>query len=169
MAVKMLIEPLLEADFIDNYYGFRLKRGAQDVIKQIKKNLYEGHQFIFDADLLKYIDTIPHDKLFVLLKEHIKDKGILDLIGQWLTSPKQMSNGELIKSISGTPQGGVISPLLSNIYLHIFDRIVSNPKSFFAKANIRIVRYADDFGLIGTYYYRRVLGLSNELDGTNNK
>ena len=139
MAVKMLIEPLWEADFIDTSYGFRPKRGAKDAVKQIKKNLYEGHQFIYDADLSKYFDTIPHDKLFIMLKERISDKGILDIIGQWLTAPKQMRNGELIKSTSGTPQGGVISPLLSNIYLHAFDRIVNNPKGRFAKANIRIV------------------------------
>ena len=155
MAVKMLIEPLWESDFIDTSYGFRPKRGAKDAIKQIKKNLYEGHQFIYDADLSKYFDTIPHNKLFILLKERIKDKGILDIIGQWLTAPKQMRNGELIKSTAGTPQGGVISPLLSNIYLHAFDRIVTNPKGKFAKANIRIVRYADDFVLMGSYYYSK--------------
>jgi retron-type reverse transcriptase len=68
--------------------------------------------------LSKYFDTIPHDKLFILLKERIKDKGILEIIGKWLTAPKHLGNGELIESIAGTPQGGVISPLLSNIYLH---------------------------------------------------
>ena len=174
MAVKMLIEPLWEADFIDTSYGFRPKRGAKDAIKQIKKNLYEGHQFIYDADLSKYFDTIPHDKLFIMLKERIKDKGILDIIGQWLTAPKQMRNGELIKSIAGTPQGGVISPLLSNIYLHAFDRIVNNPKGKFAKANIRIVRYADDFVLMGNYYYSREIlryldSLMNRMGLTINK
>ena len=164
MAVKMLIEPLWEADFIDTSYGFRPKRGAKDAIKQVKENLFEGHQFIYDADLSKYFDTIPHDKLFIMLKERISDKGILDIIGQWLTAPKQMSNGELIKSIAGTPQGGVISPLLSNIYLHAFDRIVTDPKGKFAKANIRIVRYADDFVLMGNYYYsREILDYINSL------
>ncbi len=174
MAVKMLIEPLWEADFIDSSYGFRPKRGAKDAIKQIKKNLYEGHQFIYDADLSKYFDTISHDKLFILLKERIKDKGILDIIGQWLTAPKQMRNGELLNSRAGTPQGGVISPLLSNIYLHAFDRIVNNPKGKFAKANIRIVRYADDFVLMGNYYYSREIlkyldSLMNRMGLTINK
>lgn len=167
MAVKMLIEPMWEADFIDTSYGFRPKRGAKDAIKQIKKNLYDGHQFIYDADLSKYFDTIPHDRLFIMLKERISDKGVLDLIGQWLTAPKQMSNGKLIKSMAGTPQGGVISPLLSNIYLHAFDRIVSNPKGKFAKANIRIVRYADDFVLMGNYYYSK--GILNYLDSLMNR
>jgi len=155
MAVKMLIEPLWEADFIDTSYGFRPKRGAHDAIKQIKQNIYEGYHFIYDADLSKYFDTIPHDKLFVLLKERIADQGILSLIKQWLTAPKQLKNGKLVSSKTGTPQGGVISPLLSNIYLHAFDRIVTNPKGKFSKANIRIVRYADDFVLMGTYYYSR--------------
>ena len=155
MAVKMLIEPLWEADFIDTSYGFRPKRGAKDAIKQIKRNIYDGHYFIYDADLSKYFDTIPHDKLFVLLKERIKDNGILNIIEQWLRAPKQLKNGELQASKAGTPQGGVISPLLSNIYLHAFDRIVTNPKGKFSKANIRIVRYADDFVLMGNYYYSR--------------
>lgn len=155
MAVKMLIEPLWEADFINTSYGFRPKRGAKDAVKQIKQNIYDGHYFIYDADLSKYFDTIPHDKLFVLLKERIKDNGILNIIKQWLCAPKQLKNGELQASIAGTPQGGVISPLLSNIYLHAFDRIVNNPKGKFAKANIRIVRYADDFVLMGNYYYSR--------------
>lgn len=128
MAVKMLIEPLWEAGFIDTSYGFRPRRGAKDAVKQIKKNLNDGHQFIYDADLSKYFDTIPHNKLFVMLKERISDKCILDTIGQWLIAPKQLRNGELIKTTAGTPQGGVISPLLSNIYLHAFDRIVNNPK-----------------------------------------
>lgn len=155
MAVKMLIEPLWEADFIDTSYGFRPKRRAQDAIKQIKQNIYAGHHFIYDADLSKYFDTIPHDKLFVMLKERISDNGILNIIKQWLQAPKQLKNGKLVASKAGTPQGGVISPLLSNIYLHAFDRIVNNPNSKFAKANIRIVRYADDFVLMGTYYYSR--------------
>ncbi|MBD0403048.1 group II intron reverse transcriptase/maturase [Flammeovirga sp. EKP202] len=155
MAVKMLIEPLWEADFIDTSYGFRPKRGAQDTVKQIKQNLYEGYHFVYDADLSKYFDTIPHDKLFVLLKERISDNGILNIIKQWLCAPKQLKNGKRIQSKMGTPQGGVISPLLSNIYLHAFDRIVNNPRGKFAKANIRIVRYADDFVLMGNYYYSR--------------
>jgi len=155
MAVKMLIEPLWEADFIDTSYGFRPNRGAKDAIKQIKQNIYDGHYFIYDADLSKYFDTIPHDRLFILLKERISDKGILSIIKQWLTAPKQLKDGALRASTAGTPQGGVISPLLSNIYLHAFDRIVNNPNGKFAKANIRIVRYADDFVLMGNYYYSR--------------
>jgi len=77
----------------------------------------------------------------------------LSILNQWLTAHVKLKNGELIKSEKGTAQGGVISPLLSNIYLHAFDRIVINPKGKFAKSNIRIVRYADDFVLMGTQRY----------------
>ena len=155
MGVKMLIEPLWEADFCTTSYGFRPKRGAQEAIKQVKQNIYDGHQFVYDADLSNYFDSIPHSKLFALLKERLVDKSILSLIQQWLMAPIKLPNGKLIASTEGSPQGGVISPLLSNIYLHAFDRIVNNPKGKFAKANIRIVRYADDFLLMGKWYFSK--------------
>jgi RNA-directed DNA polymerase len=155
MAVKMLIEPLWEADFCVTSYGFRPKRSAKEAIKQVKQNIYDGHQFVYDADLSKYFDTIPHNKMFTLLKKRLVDKGILSLIQQWLTAPVKLPDGKLIASTKGSPQGGVISPLLSNIYLHAFDKIVNNPQGKFTKANIRIVRYADDFLLMGKYYFSR--------------
>ena len=155
MAVKMVIEPLWEADFHDTSYGFRPKRSARDAVKQIKQNIYDGHQFIYDADLSKYFDTIPHDRLFVLLKKRLTDQGILSLLQQWLSAPVQLPNGRLEASKKGSPQGGVISPLLSNIYLHAFDEIVNNPEGKFGKANIRIVRYADDWLLMGKWYFSR--------------
>jgi len=164
MAVKMLIEPLWEADFCDTSYGFRPKRGAKEAIKQVKQNIYDRHQFVYDADLSNYFDTIPHSKLFVLLKERLVDESILSLIQQWLTAPVKLPNGKLIASRKGSPQGGVISPLLSNIYLHAFDRIVNNPQGRFAKANIRIVRYADDFLLMGKWYFsREILSYINKI------
>ncbi|MEQ8470829.1 MAG: reverse transcriptase domain-containing protein [Marinoscillum sp.] len=144
MVVKMVIEPLWEADFCETSYGFRPKKSARDAIKQVKKNIYAGHKFIYDADLSKYFDTIPHGKLFKLLKQRITDSGILSLIQQWLTSPVQLPDGTLESSKEGAPQGGVISPLLSNIYLHAFDKIVNNPDGKFARSGIRMVRYADD-------------------------
>jgi len=155
MGVKMLIEPLWEADFCTTSYGFRPKRGAKEAIKQVKQNIYDRHQFVYDADLSNYFDSIPHSKLFALLKERLVDKNILSLIQQWLTAPIKLPNGKLIASTEGSPQGGVISPLLSNIYLHAFDRIVNNPNGKFAKADIRIVRYADDFLLMGKWYFSR--------------
>jgi group II intron reverse transcriptase/maturase len=164
MAVKMLIEPLWEADFENTSYGFRPKRGAKDAIKQVKQNIYDGHQFVYDADLSKYFDTIPHSKLFILLKKRLADNSVLSLIHQWLTAPVRLPNGKLIASTKGSPQGGVISPLLSNIYLHAFDEIVNNPKGKFAKANIRIVRYADDFLLMGKQYFsKEILSYINRI------
>ena len=145
MAVKMVIEPLWEPEFIDTSYGFRPKKSAQDAIKQVKANIYAGYQFVYDADLSKYFDTIPHNRLFICLKRKIADGSILFLIDHWLPSPVRLSTGELIKNAQGIPQGGVLSALLSNIYLHEFDKIVSSPEGKFGKANIRIVRYADDW------------------------
>lgn len=155
MGVKMLIEPLWEVDFASTSYGFRPKRGSKDAIKAVKKNIYDGQEFVYDVDLSKYFDRIPHDKIFVLLKKRLVDGSILDLIQQWLTAPVQLGSGKLIARRKGSPQGGVISPLLSNIYLDAFDKIVNNPSGKFAKANIRIVRYADDFLLMGTWYFSR--------------
>jgi len=155
MAVKMLIEPLWEANFEPTSYGYRPKRGAKDAIKAVKQNIYDGHQFVYDADLSKYFDTIPHDRLFILLKQRLVDGSILDLIQQWLTAPVQLPDGQLIANTSGCPQGGVISPLLSNIYLDAFDKIVNNPKGKFAKSNVRIVRYADDFLLMCSWYFSK--------------
>jgi RNA-directed DNA polymerase len=106
MAVKMVIEPLWEADFTSTSYGFRPKKSAHDAIRQIKQNIYEGYQYVYDADLAKYFDTIPHQKLFILLKERLADAGILNLIGQWLTAPVAHENGMLEQTREGTPRAG---------------------------------------------------------------
>ena len=153
MAVKMMIEPLFEADFIETSYGFRPKKSAHDAIRKIKENLFAGYQFIYDADLSKYFDTIPHDKLMKVVSGRLADKGILNLIRQWLRSPVQQPDGQLAKSRIGTPQGGVISPLLANIYLNVFDQLIDAPEGIYAKEDIRIVRYADDYVLMKTNRY----------------
>jgi group II intron reverse transcriptase/maturase len=153
MAVKMMIEPVFEADFIETSYGFRPKKSAQDAIRKIKENLFAGYQFIYDADLSKYFDSIPHDKLMRVVSQRLADRGILKLLRQWLRSPVQQPDGQLEKSRIGTPQGGVISPLLANIYLNVFDRLVTDPEGVYSKEGIRIVRYADDFVLMKTKHY----------------
>lgn len=153
MAVKMAIEPLWEADFIETSYGFRPRRDAQQAITKIRDNIHQGYRFVYDADLSGYFDTIPHDRLFILLKERLRDGSVLDLIESWLKAPVRHEDGRLERTERGTPQGGVISPLLANIYLHAFDRIVSNPNSVLGRAGIRIVRYADDFVLMGRQRY----------------
>jgi len=153
MAVKMMIEPIFEADFIETSYGFRPKKSAHDAIRKIKENLFAGYQFIYDADLSKYFDTIPHDKLMKVISGRLADKSILKLIRQWLRSPVQQPDGQMEKSRIGTPQGGVISPLLANIYLNVFDQLINDPDGAYAREDIRIVRYADDFVLMKTNRY----------------
>lgn len=148
---KMIVEPIFEADFEDSSYGFRPNRSSKDAITAIQENLKQGNTAIYDADLSKYFDTIPHDKLLITIKERISDPRMLKLIVKWLKVPID-ENGKLIsgkKNNKGTPQGGVISPLLANIYFHLVDRIVNNPKSLFNRYGIKIVRYADDFVLMG--------------------
>lgn len=150
-ACKLLLEPIFEADFEDSSYGFRPERSSADALGAIKGYLKEGKSEVLDADLSKYFDTIPHDKLLIGLKERISDPRILGLIHQWLKAPiyedGNYKGGK--KNKVGTPQGGVISPLLANIYLNLLDRIINHPLSVFKQNGVKIVRYADDFVLMG--------------------
>jgi len=149
-ACILVIEPIFEADFNESSYGFRPKRSAKGAIAEIRNALRSGNHTVYDADLSKYFDTIPHDKLEVALKERIADPRVLHLIKLWLKAPivesGQYSGGK--GSTQGTPQGGVISPLLANVYMNLIDRVVNNPKSQFSREGIRMVRYADDFILL---------------------
>jgi group II intron reverse transcriptase/maturase len=148
---KMILEPIFESDFEESSYGFRPNRSSKDAITAIKENLKQGKTEVYDADLSKYFDTIPHDKLQIALKERIADPRIQKLIHKWLKvsvyedGHYKSGKGNRV----GTPQGGVISPLLANVYLHLIDRIVNNPQSLFSKFGIQIIRYADDFVLMG--------------------
>ena len=148
---KMILEPIFEADFSENSYGFRPERSSRDAMGRIKENLKAGKTEVIDADLSKYFDTIPHEKLFIALKERIADPRMLKLIDKWLKAPV-LENGQLKggkKNKTGTPQGGVISPLLANVYLNLLDRIVDSAKNLFQKYGCSIVRYADDFVIMG--------------------
>jgi group II intron reverse transcriptase/maturase len=149
MACKLIIEPIFEADFEDSSYGFRPKRSAKDAMGAIKRHLKEGKTAVMDADLSSYFDTIPHDKLNKVLELRITDKRIIRLINLWLKSPVSEDGKQSGGRTEGTPQGGVISPLLANIYMHLIDRIVNNCSSLFYKSGIKMVRYADDFVLMG--------------------
>jgi group II intron reverse transcriptase/maturase len=148
---KLIIEPIFEADFEESSYGFRPERSSKDAMKAIKECLQQGKTEVLDADLSSYFDTIPHDKLMKVLELRIADPRMLHLILLWLKSPiyedRQYKGGK--KQKEGTPQGGVISPLLANIYMHLVDKIVNNTKDIFHQGGIRIVRYADDFILMG--------------------
>ena len=150
-ACKMVIEPIFEAGFDNSSHGFRPKHSAKDAITEIKNNLKQGKQTVYDADLSKYFDTIPHDKLEITLKERIADPRVLHLIKQWLKVPIVEEDGKYTGGKSnkeGTPQGGVISPLLANIYMNLLDRIVNDPNGYFSKRGIKMIRYADDFILM---------------------
>jgi group II intron reverse transcriptase/maturase len=149
MACKLVIEPIFEADFEDCSYGFRPNRSSKDAMQAIKEHLHEGKTAVLDADLSCYFDTIPHDKLNKTLELRIADKRIIKLINLWLKSPVSEDGQSTGSKPDGTPQGGVISPLLANIYMHLVDRIVNNEESLFHKSGIKIVRYADDFVLMG--------------------
>lgn len=151
MAVKLIIEPIFEAGFSTYSYGFRPKRSAHQAMDDITDALLNGHTQVIDADLSKYFDTIVHEKLMKAVAEKVADKRILALLNQWLKvlvikvgkGGKNTVIGGGKKSKKGTPQGGVISPLLANIYLNILDRIWVKQQRV-EKYKARIVRYADD-------------------------
>ena len=150
-ALKLVIEPVFEADFCDSPYGFRPKRSAHNAVDAISKALLTGHCQVIDADLSKYFDTIPHAKLLAVVAERINDKAVLALIKQWLKAPVVEEENGKRRTIGGgkgnrlgTPQGGVISPLLANLYLHLLDRIWER-RELARRYGAQLVRYADDF------------------------
>lgn len=180
-AVKLIIEPIFEADFKDCSHGFRPKRSAIDAIKSVEQSIREGRSAVYDADLASYFDTIPHDKLIAGVRQRIVDGRVLGLIEQWLNAPvaeppdeKNGKGPRMRRHKQGTPQGGVLSPLLANIHLHWFDSLAtlvspyglhfvqsvslrSADRAFNGKkgpatwANARLVRYADDFVILSRY------------------
>jgi group II intron reverse transcriptase/maturase len=139
-AAKIVIEPIFEADFQLCSYGFRPKKSAQQALEAIRVAGNQGHNFVVDADIQGYFDNIQRDTLMELLKERISDRRVLKLIRQWLEAGV-MEDGTVRETLAGTPQGGVISPLLANIYLNKLDRIWAARCS---QLGI-LVRYADDF------------------------
>lgn len=148
MAVKMIIEPIFEADFQDNSYGFRPKRDAHQAMDEVSRQIRKGRTEVIDADITKYFDSIPHDKLMELVAKRIVDKNILKLIKMWLKAPvaEEREDGKKIYkgNEKGTPQGGVISPLLANIYLNVLDTIWKI-KKVEERLRGKLIRYADDF------------------------
>ena len=147
MAVKIVIEPVFEADFQDNSYGFRPKRNAHQAVADVQKHLLKGKTDVIDADISKYFDTIPHDRLMQLVAKRIVDKHILKLIKMWLEAPiveeREDGKSEYKDNDKGTPQGGVISPLLANIYLNVLD-MIWKIREVEERLGARLVRYADD-------------------------
>lgn len=159
-AVLLVLEPIFEADFMDCSYGFRPGRSAHDALDEVRGHLKGGLNAVYDADLKGYFDSIPHDKLLKCLQMRIADRSVLKLIRMWLEAPivERDQNGRkrVTRSKKGTPQGGVISPLLANVYLHWFEKVFysSNGPGSWAKAEI--VRYADDFMVLARYTSSRM-------------
>jgi RNA-directed DNA polymerase len=154
-AVLLILEPIFEADFEDCSYGFRPGRSAHQALQEIRGHLDAGYQAVYDADLKSYFDSIPHDRLQACLRRRIADRSVLALIRGWLETPVQEEdeNGrpKLARPTAGTPQGGVISPLLSNLYLHELDRRWQERDGPRTRWNARLVRYADDFVVLARY------------------
>ncbi|HYG59379.1 MAG TPA: group II intron reverse transcriptase/maturase, partial [Symbiobacteriaceae bacterium] len=142
MATKIVIEPIFEADFLDCSYGFRPKRSAHDAVQAIRDGMWRAN-WAFDADIVSFFDNIDHGILMTLVEQRMSDRRILKLIRQWLEAGV-MEEGELRHSLLGTPQGGVISPLLANIYLHFLDRKWEKHAGHIGK----LVRYADDLVIL---------------------
>ena len=136
-ACKIVIEPIFEANFLDSSYGFRPKRDAKQATEKVKKELYKNW-YAVDADIQGYFDNINHEILLGLLKRRISDRRVIKLCRQWLQAGV-IENGKYYPTEKGSPQGGVISPLLANIYLHVLDSYWKNHKELGV-----IVRYADD-------------------------
>ena len=166
MAVKIVIEPIFEADFCDNSYGFRRKKNAHQAMDDISLQLRKGKTQVIDADISKYFDTMLHHKLLKLVAVRIVDKHILKLIKMWLKAPvvEESADGKkrYIGNSQGSPQGGVISPLLANIYLNVLD-MTWKYKKVQERFGARLVRYADDCVALCSGNTERVLGGINAV------
>jgi len=154
-AALLIIEPIFEADFMDCSYGFRPNRSAHDALAEVQKQLKRGLKAVYDADLRGYFDSIPHEKLMKCLRMRIADRSVLKLIRMWLQAPiieaDRKGGKKGTRSKKGTPQGGVISPLLANVYLHWFEKVFYSAGGPGIWAKAHIVRYADDFVVLARY------------------
>ena len=139
-AIKNAIEPIFEKEFLDMSYGFRPGKGAKDALREVDKAIKEGYVWVMDADIQGYFDNIPHDKLMDKVERRISDGKLLRIIESYLTAKIMEEMNEWVPD-KGTPQGGVLSPLLANIYLHDLDVIMT-------QAGFKMFRYADDFVIL---------------------
>lgn len=139
-AIHQVLSPLWEAEFSDHSHGFRPNRSAHDAVKAASAYVKEGKTWVVDIDLKNFFDQVDHDKLMHLLRSKVEDKNLRALIGAYLRAPMQYPDGSKVKRSKGTPQGGPISPLLANIYLHPLDKELE-------KRGVNFVRYADDIAI----------------------
>jgi RNA-directed DNA polymerase len=165
MATVLMLEPIFEADFEDCSYGFRRGRSAHQALEAIQQGLKEGLTAVYDADLKGYYDSIPQDKLLACVRMRVADRSVLGLIRMWLEAPI-MEEKQRFKNERGTPQGGVASPLLANIYLHWFDKKFHRKDGPANWANARLTRYADDFVIQARYQGSRLKDwIEGQLEG----
>jgi RNA-directed DNA polymerase len=153
-AAKLILEPIFEADLSEAAYGYRPGRSAVDAVKEVHQELKQGRTQVVDADLSKYFDTIPHAELMKSVARRVADKAVLHLVKMWLKVPVEerdeqgrpkYSGGK--RSKQGTPQGGVISPLLANIYINRLLKVFSTSE-LMKRSGAKIVNYADDFVVV---------------------
>ncbi len=156
-AIKRVIEPIFEAKFKEVSYGYRPKRRAQQAIHKCKEHMDAGYRWVVDADISSFFDTVNHQLLMQALREEIADGTLLELIERFLKAGV-MREGKLLPSIGGVPQGGVISPLLANVYLHYFDEVMVG-------RGYRLVRYCDDFVIFAKFKRKaeRALQVSRQI------
>jgi len=163
-AVTLLLEPLFEADFEADSYGFRPKRAAHQALDAIREALERGMYWVIDADVTAYFDTIPHDRLMKTVAQRVVDRAMLALVKRFLEAPviDDRDDGRPHRTRQGTPQGGVLSPLLANVYLHLLDR---NFRLRVQRGALhgRLVRYADDFVLLSPHRPDRALAWLQQL------
>lgn len=151
-AAKLILEPIFEADFLDSSYGYRPGRSAHAAVRAIARGVQAGYTAIYDADLQAFFDSIPHDQLMACVARRVADRSVLRLLRQWLTAPAEERDEDgrprRRRPTQGTPQGGVISPLLANLYLHWLDVRFARASGPGEWAAARLVRYADDFVIL---------------------
>ena len=170
-AVLLILEPIFEADFEDCSHGFRPGRSAHDALRAIQQHLKEGQTAVYDADLAGYFDSIPHDKLIACVRMRVVDGSVLGLIRQWLKAPvvEPSQGGQpptVRRNDRGTPQGGVLSPLLANVYLHWFDHLFQRGDGPAQWAKAKLIRYADDFVVMARYIGPQLRGwIEDKLEG----